>query len=176
MYVQLCASSQRVRCGADRSGAIMYWDAQMVGATVVKGGVPVIQLTFMCQHVHCVKNKDGKIVEGSEVLNCAVHPDWMVWLYAHAHVIIAASIRPPCTPSSTIGCCSVTWSHRTLTGRSWNGPLSECMRCNDDAGDVRYHLQLQHGAAFWHGYAAASIPDCAPHCIPSFVVIADKTI
>jgi len=125
----------------------MYWGVQMVGATVVKGGVPVIQLTFMCQHVHCVKNKDGKIVEGSEVLNCAVHPDWMVWLYAHAHVIIAASIRPPCTPSSTIGCCSVTWSHRTLTGRSWNGPLSECMRCNDDASDVRYHLQLQRGAA-----------------------------
>lgn len=50
-----------------------YWDTRildishidMIGA-VVEDGTPYVTLTFVCQHVHCVRDKKGKIVEGSE--------------------------------------------------------------------------------------------------------------
>jgi hypothetical protein len=28
--------------------------------------IPYITMSFVCQHVHCIKNKKGEITEGSE--------------------------------------------------------------------------------------------------------------
>lgn len=50
-----------------------YWDTRildiahidMIGA-LVEDGTPYVTLTFVAQHVHCVRDKKGKIVEGSE--------------------------------------------------------------------------------------------------------------
>lgn len=50
-----------------------YWDTRTLnldhlefqGATV-ENEIPTITVSFVCQHVHCIKDKTGKIVEGSE--------------------------------------------------------------------------------------------------------------
>lgn len=47
-------------------------------ATILDGSYPVITLTFVCQHVNCVRDNFGVIVEGSETELQTVHYTWLL--------------------------------------------------------------------------------------------------
>jgi hypothetical protein len=49
----------------------------MSQATVVED-TPMLLLSFMCQHVHCIRNAKGEITEGSESDIRSVYYQWMV--------------------------------------------------------------------------------------------------
>ena len=55
---------------------------QFVESRIHDGSTPMIVLTFMCQHVHCIRNAKREIVEGSEVYTLT-----LTHTHTHTHTL-----------------------------------------------------------------------------------------
>lgn len=72
------SNKERVTAGHTWDSRILDVDHIDMQKVIVVNNIPYVHLTFSCQHVHCIKNEEGEIVEGRETELKRVFYQWIM--------------------------------------------------------------------------------------------------